>query len=119
MGFIESIQHCFRNYAVFRGRSPRSEYWNWTLFYVLIQVPIVLISMEPSLVFLAPLIQFGMLLPSFAVITRRLHDLDRSGWSFLVAVIPLVGYILLFYWFCQRGTRGENRFGSDPLAATD
>jgi uncharacterized membrane protein YhaH (DUF805 family) len=48
---------------------------------------------------------------------RRLHDLDRSGWWCFINFVPVLGLIVLIYWFCQRGTVGMNRFGVDPLIA--
>ena len=47
---------------------------------------------------------------------RRFHDLDKSGWWMLTFLIPIVGLILMIFWFTQKGTAGENRFGPDPLA---
>lgn len=46
---------------------------------------------------------------------RRLHDLDRSGWLFLLALIPILNLFLEIYLFCFRGTRGVNKYGADPL----
>lgn len=46
---------------------------------------------------------------------RRLHDLDKSGWFLLLALIPLVDIILLLYLWLMPGTVGRNRFGEDPL----
>ena len=60
------------------------------------------------------------LLPSLAVAVRRLHDTDRSGWWFLI-VFTGIGAIVLFVWYCFRGTPGQNRFGyptSDRLVAS-
>jgi uncharacterized membrane protein YhaH (DUF805 family) len=57
----------------------------------------------------------GFILPYLAVTVRRMHDLDKSGWWWLIGFIPLVGAIILLVWFCQRGTVGPNRFGPDPL----
>ena len=37
MTFISAIQSGFRNYANFKGRAPRSEYWWWTLFTLIVQ----------------------------------------------------------------------------------
>jgi uncharacterized membrane protein YhaH (DUF805 family) len=54
-------------------------------------------------------------LPLLSVEVRRLHDLDRTGWWLLLVFIPLIGWIVLFVWFCMRGTTGKNRFGEDPL----
>ena len=47
---------------------------------------------------------------------RRLHDTGRSGWWWLIGIVPLIGAILLLVWFCSRGTYGPNRYGADPLA---
>lgn len=55
------------------------------------------------------------LIPSIAIGVRRLHDTDHSGWWLLIVFIPLVGALVLLYWFVIRGTAGTNRFGSDPL----
>lgn len=60
---------------------------------------------------------FGLLIPSIAVATRRLHDIDRSGWWQLLLFVPLVGWIVLLVWYCTRGNVGPNRFGADPLSA--
>jgi uncharacterized membrane protein YhaH (DUF805 family) len=54
------------------------------------------------------------LLPTLAVSARRLHDIDRSGWWALL-IFTVIGYIVLIYWACLRGTVGANRFGPDPL----
>jgi uncharacterized membrane protein YhaH (DUF805 family) len=57
----------------------------------------------------------GLLLPSVAVAVRRLHDTARSGWFFVLGLIPLIGAIILIVWYCQPGTPGPNQYGTDPL----
>ena len=52
-----------------------------------------------------------LLLPSLAVAVRRLHDIDRSGWWYLIIVIPIIGPLVLLYWYIQPGTDGSNQFG--------
>ena len=52
-----------------------------------------------------------------AVCARRLHDTDRSGWWMLIALIPLVGWIVLLIFMCLDSTPGENRFGANPKGA--
>jgi uncharacterized membrane protein YhaH (DUF805 family) len=52
---------------------------------------------------------------SIAVATRRLHDVNRSGWWQLIA-ITLIGLIPLIYWLAQPAETTENRFGKNPLA---
>ena len=132
MNFGSAIKSGFNGYFNFSGRSSRSEFWWWLLFYnilaagnfpalifLLDQLPAYmnnfLFEDENVIVVLFFIIPVGLLLPSLAVQVRRLHDLDRSGWWILISLIPLVGAIILLVWACTKGTEGENRFGSDPL----
>ena len=57
------------------------------------------------------LFSLAVLLPNIAVGARRLHDTDRSGWLQLVALIPLIGWLLLIYW-CVQPSKEPNRFGA-------
>ena len=57
------------------------------------------------------LFSLAVLLPNIAVGARRLHDTDRSGWLQLIALIPLIGWIVLIYWYAQP-SKEPNRFGS-------
>ena len=62
-------------------------------------------------------IALGLIIPSIAVAIRRMHDTGRSGWWLLIGLIPLLGAIVLIYWFVQRGTVGPNEWGNDPYDA--
>ena len=46
---------------------------------------------------------------------RRLHDLNKSGWFALLAIVPVVGMIFSIYLFCAAGQVGWNQYGADPL----
>jgi uncharacterized membrane protein YhaH (DUF805 family) len=119
MTFGQAISSGFQNYVNFSTRACRSEFWFWTLFAILASIaagtidrvlfPDVITSPVHTLVGLA------LFLPGIAVSIRRLHDLDRTGWWFLIA-FTVIGLILLIIWNCMRGTPGPNRFGPDPLA---
>ncbi len=53
----------------------------------------------------------------FAVCTKRRHDRDKSGWWSLIMFVPFIGANRLIVDLgILEGTRGANRFGSDPLA---
>lgn len=54
------------------------------------------------------------LVPSLAVAVRRLHDINKSGWYYFIALIPLVGTILFLVWFFTDGDRFANKYGEDP-----
>ena len=43
------------------------------------------------------------LLPSLAVTIRRLHDTGKSGWNFLIALIPIIGALALIIWLSMPG----------------
>jgi len=120
MGFGGAIKTVFGKYATFSGRARRPEYWWWYLFYFLVLIGVEIIDGiiaaaggPPVFTLLTVLVFF---VPTIAVACRRLHDTDRSGWMQLIALIPLVGFIILIVFLCQRGTDGPNRFGSDDPA---
>jgi uncharacterized membrane protein YhaH (DUF805 family) len=119
MGFTQAIASGFRNYVNFSGRACRSEYWYWVLFTLLGGIVTGIVDYgafpEASMSPLNSLFNLACLLPSLAVAIRRLHDIDRTGWWFLI-VLTVIGAILLIVWACFRGTIGANRFGPDPLA---
>jgi uncharacterized membrane protein YhaH (DUF805 family) len=119
MNFFEAVKSVLiKNYVGFSGRAPRSEYWYFVLFAVIVSV--VLQTLDTGLFpdaetpILSSVFSLATFLPSIAVAIRRLHDIDRTGWWFLIA-FTVIGLIVLIVWFCQRGTVGPNRFGADPL----
>jgi uncharacterized membrane protein YhaH (DUF805 family) len=121
MNFADAVKSGFQNYVTFSSRAARSQYWYWALFCILVGIASVVIDaalfprsyMRP----VNAIAELVLFLPTLALSIRRLHDLDRSGWWFLLIFIPLIGGIWLLVWFCMRGTVGPNRFGPDPLGA--
>ncbi|WP_027467485.1 DUF805 domain-containing protein [Deefgea rivuli] len=107
MKFEESIKICFSKYADFKGRAIRSEYWWFALFTFLVSIALGMFSEVASGLF-----SLATLLPSLAVGARRLHDTNRSGWWQLIGLVPVIGWIVLIYWFAQEG-HGQNRFDVD------
>lgn len=118
MQFQDAIRSGFRNYVTFAGRAPRSEYWYWALFALLVAIASSIIDHALfSFASTGPiegLTSLLLFLPGLAVV-RRLHDIDRTGWWWLIA-FTVIGIILLLIWACIRGTAGANRYGPDPLA---
>ncbi len=96
MNFQDSVRMCLSKYADFSGRAGRPEYWWFFLF-------VILVSLATSLVHpvLSGLFSLGILLPSIAAATRRLHDTGRSGWWQLVGLIPLIGFFVLIYFLAE------------------
>lgn len=104
------------NYANFEGRARRSEYWYFTLVSVLISIVLRIIdSVVGSEIGIVGLIySLAVLVPSIAVGVRRLHDIGKSGWYLLVALIPIAGAIWLLVLLCTEGDHGPNIYGADP-----
>ena len=118
MTFTQAIVTCLKNkYVCVQGRASRSEYWWFALFMFMVNVIFGIVGFgisqhmgvefNPDYGNIAMLI---FLMPSIGVGVRRLHDLDKSGWWFLVFLIPFIGLIMLV-WMVQKGTPGANRYG--------
>ncbi|MCF6131669.1 DUF805 domain-containing protein [Flavobacterium wongokense] len=113
----------FENYANFNGRARRSEYWYFFLMYFIILIVATMADGGLGLNF-APM-PYGYIytavglihfIPSLAAAVRRLHDVGKSGWFILIALIPIVGAIWLLVLLFTEGNRGENKYGPDPKA---
>lgn len=113
-----------KNYVNFSGRARRKEYWMFFLISILIGFGLGLIDgvlglrSTGSIGMLGLLYNLFILLPSFAVGARRLHDLGRSGWWQLIVLIPIIGVIVLIVWYASEGESGSNAYGDDPKADT-
>lgn len=113
-----------KQYADFKGRARRKEYWFFTLFHLLIGVTFILFNTviiqatnNPDFAIgfvLYGIYMLSVLLPAIAVTVRRLHDTDHSAWWILISLVPLVGSIILLVFLCQDGNASVNRFGENP-----
>jgi len=96
-----------QNYATFKGRASRSEYWYFTLFNIIFSIALSYVSVVVNLPILYTIYSLALLIPSIAVAVRRMHDVGKSGWFIL---IPIYGLILA----CTQGVKGENEYGTEP-----
>lgn len=133
MNFGQAVSSVLGNYATFSGRAPRSEYWCWVLFSIILNW--VTAFIDTALFGTFALVHFGdasyigaadvftpittivgllLILPSLAVGARRFHDMDRTGWWLLIGLTG-IGALVIFFWFMVKGTPGPNRYGPDPL----
>jgi uncharacterized membrane protein YhaH (DUF805 family) len=122
-----SVGRVLSNYATFSGRASRAEYWWWFLSLLLFMLVVGLVDafvIAPLLGFqvgdetagqpLSLLASLAVLLPNLAVGVRRLHDSGKSGWWLLIGLIPLIGFLVLIYFFVQPSDNGPNAFGDEP-----
>lgn len=112
-----------RQYAVFRGRARRKEYWMFFLVNLLIAVAINVAAgmlgdlLGGGLAVLGLVYSLAVLVPGVAVGVRRLHDTGRSGWWMLVALVPILGAIAIIVFLAQDSQPAENQYGPNPKAA--
>ena len=97
-----------KKYTVFTGRSRRSEFWYFVLFNVIISIILSILGLQIGFPLIENLYSLAVLLPSLAVGVRRMHDINKSGWFYLIPFYNL-------YLCCLDGTVGENRYGRDPM----
>jgi uncharacterized membrane protein YhaH (DUF805 family) len=121
----------YRRAFDFTGRSTRSEFWLFALFGTLAVIAALLIDTivlhETGTTWLATLVSLAQAVPSISVGVRRLHDTGRSGWWYLIALIPLAGFVVLLVMLCGRskpdgfvrtGKRRGNRAARNAAAAS-
>jgi len=111
-----------RQYADFKGRASRDEFWMFTLYHILITVMFAVICVGISAltenagaVYLLYLYVYAVLIPNLAVMVRRLHDTERSAWFLLVSLIPLIVFIWLLVVLIKSSDLEDNRYGKNPL----
>ena len=109
MGFVDAVKHVYSNYANFNGRASRSEYWWFSLFFMIVYFVLMALMSQVSIFGIVLVVFYlGSLVPAIAVAARRMHDTDHSGWFMLIPFYSL-------YLAIIKGTDGPNRFGDDPV----
>lgn len=102
-----------KKYAVFKGRASRKDYWMFILFYFIFAIllgiitSIVSVMINFNLSFLGTIYSLIFFLPHIALLVRRAHDSNKSGWFILV---PIYNIVLLFL----ESTPGDNQYGPNP-----
>ena len=104
---IEHFLSCMQKYFVFRGRTARNEYWYFILCTIVIGITMALLSEaigwkidNPSsfggpIYPLVELTRLAFFFPSIAAGTRRLHDINKSGWFILIPMpFDIMGRVL-------------------------
>ncbi len=127
-----------KRYFQFSGRASRSEFWYFMLFSIIFSLLLTMIGESLGLLYMIPLelpmvneagemhnvmqdipinilqTAFSLLLmfPSMTVSVRRLHDIGKSAWWLLIAIIPLLGLLVLLAFYVMGSQEGENKYGA-------
>ena len=127
-----------RQYVDFHGRARRREFWMFVLVSVIVAVVLGLVDVilgtddaigvrgnrdgivnglfvfPSSTGLISGIYVLATFLPSLAVLVRRLHDRDHTGWWVLVLLVPVIGFVVMLVFTVLDGMRGPNRHGADP-----
>lgn len=126
MVIVNAVKEFFTRYVDFKGRTSRATYW-WTILGLFILG--FIIGFVSSLIFgAAPtinantnieagealkiyfssatnvisfIISLITIIPGIAMSIRRLHDINKSGWFYLLSFIPFIGQIILLVFYCM------------------
>jgi uncharacterized membrane protein YhaH (DUF805 family) len=126
MSFATAVKAFWTNYTDFKGRARRSEYWFIQLFLVATNIAVAVIDLAlmngdverfianggggiVGLIWI-----FATIVPALAVLIRRLHDTNRSGWWALIGLVPLAGAIVLLVFTVEDSNQGVNKYGDSP-----
>ncbi len=139
MGPGQAVKSVFSKYATFKGRATRSEFWWYYLFLVVVGLILFGIDSITGLTYgsstmtindtvydvqgagiLSSIFWLVTLLPTLAVMARRLHDAGHSGlwiiWGYLLAFVCLIGAVILIVFWCQKSEPGDTKYGPHPAA---
>lgn len=112
---------CLGRYVKFNGRASRAEFWGYSIVNLIIVCVLVVLqaknatgTMGTVLVYVIGIYALATLLPTLAVMSRRWHDLGRTGLWVLLNLVPAVGTIVSLCFFLGRGESGRNEYGRDP-----
>jgi uncharacterized membrane protein YhaH (DUF805 family) len=98
MGFGEAVATCFRKYADFTGVATKDEYRWFRLFAILVEVAFALVGfvlLGQYFIVLVCIPVLALLVPTYAVIVRRLRDGGHEWWWVLLTVLPFVWIIVI------------------------
>jgi uncharacterized membrane protein YhaH (DUF805 family)/cold shock CspA family protein len=116
------------NYANFRGRARRKEYWGYVLFYTILLMIVTAVGISfdnstgnltgqeiPTVTIVAVgLFLLATFIPGLALIVRRQHDIGLSGWFYLLILIPYVGGLIVFVFTLIPSQKHDNKWGPLP-----
>jgi uncharacterized membrane protein YhaH (DUF805 family) len=134
MSLPDAVRTCFSKYATFEGRAKRSEFWWWIVFQlIVVAVPMLIgalfvaLSVSPDggsangamlaigtiFYVIGGIVSLALLVPTYAVGCRRLHDRGQSGWLQLLVLVPCGNIALIVLWALE-GSAVDNPYGPAP-----
>ena len=129
----QAYASAFKKLLTFEGRASRSEFWQVYPVFLLIVVSVHFFSFffldafykdardqfALQLIYLF-FLYFGVcLFISFChipLIVRRFHDIGLDGVLAIFSIFPPLSLFIALIFCMMPGTKGDNKYGPDPLA---
>ena len=113
---IEAYKRFLKNYENFNGRSTRSDYWyvllaNCIIGFVLGFISGLIPEMALMVSTITSIYSLAVIIPGIALVVRRLHDINKSGWYYFMAFIPFAGFIIMLVYLCTASVDENNKYG--------
>lgn len=116
---VEAYKKFWKNYTNFQGRTTRSDFWYVILCNMIIGFILGFLqgltggAEDKGNIFniITSIYSLACLIPGLAIEFRRLHDINKSGWNLLLALIPLVGFIIVLVYYCKESVNENNQYG--------
>jgi uncharacterized membrane protein YhaH (DUF805 family) len=109
-------QMALNKYADFSTRSRRMEYWMFLLMNCVVSIVLTVVGSLLGLRWISYVYSIFLFVPVLAVSVRRLHDTGRSGWWLLLTFVPILGWLVLLFFYVQDSQPGDNEYGPNPKA---
>jgi len=114
---IADLQAAYVQFGAFSGRATRAEFWWFAGFQLLVAIIVDVIAPAgvPLILWAYAAFVAASFMPALAVTVRRLHDINRSGWWALIALLLVIGTLGLMVLLCLPGTPAQNRYGNEHV----
>lgn len=111
----------WKNAFNFKGRTRRSDYWH---AYAInnIAIPFIMwflnftgndtVQMVTAIIYYIHTII--TLIPYLSITIRRLHDVGKDTYYFLIFFLPVVGQVIIFINLLKDSVKETNRYGESP-----
>lgn len=123
VSYMEALKRGFKQYATFSGRTSRSEFWRFIVSREIVLDGMAVFSSIVDMIIgntsdasdyilaLIIILHLIYLLPTLAITCRRLHDVGKSGLTFLLVFIPIIGVFVLLSNLVKKGDNATNVYG--------
>ena len=130
---LNSYKKYWTNYFNFSNRTSRKDYWLFILVNIIVNVVLSFVIVKTfgytiditkistiedlklivgTPVGLINIIWYGInIIPSFAISVRRMHDINKSGLAILVAIIPIIGWLIYLIFTLRASVNVNNNYG--------